>query len=105
MPPEAISKRPARSLRASVKAPLTWPNSSLSNRVFAQGAHVDVDEDLAGALRAAVDLARRQLLSGTVLAENEDAGVGGGHLGDRAENLLQYRCLADDVGERPVEVR
>ena len=53
----------------------------------------------------AVDLARHQLLPGTVLAEDEDAGVGFGHLGDGAENLLQDRGLADDLGERPVEVR
>ncbi len=33
MPPSAISKRPLRSARASVKAPRTWPNISLSNRV------------------------------------------------------------------------
>ena len=30
VPPSAISKRPTRSLLASVNAPLTWPNSSLS---------------------------------------------------------------------------
>ena len=31
---EAASKRPARSSRASVNAPLRWPNSSLSNSVW-----------------------------------------------------------------------
>ena len=31
VPPSASSKRPTRSALASVKAPLTWPNSSLSN--------------------------------------------------------------------------
>ncbi len=31
MPPSASSKRPTRSALASVKAPLTWPKSSLSN--------------------------------------------------------------------------
>ncbi len=30
VPPSAISKRPTRSVLASVKAPFTWPNSSLS---------------------------------------------------------------------------
>ena len=30
VPPSAASKRPRRSLTAPVKAPLTWPNSSLS---------------------------------------------------------------------------
>ena len=30
VPPSAISKRPTRSLLASVNAPFTWPNSSLS---------------------------------------------------------------------------
>ena len=32
MPPSAACIRPIRSARASVKAPFTWPNSSLSNR-------------------------------------------------------------------------
>ena len=31
VPPSASSKRPTRSILASVNAPLTWPNSSLSN--------------------------------------------------------------------------
>ncbi len=31
MPPSASSKHPTRSALASVKAPFTWPNSSLSN--------------------------------------------------------------------------
>jgi hypothetical protein len=30
VPPQAISKQPTRSVLASVKAPRTWPNSSLS---------------------------------------------------------------------------
>ena len=33
VPPSASSNRPTRSARASVKAPRTWPNSSLSNTV------------------------------------------------------------------------
>ena len=33
MPPSASSNRPWRSCRASVKAPFTWPNISLSNSV------------------------------------------------------------------------
>ena len=33
VPPSATSKRPRRSVRASVKAPRSWPKSSLSTRV------------------------------------------------------------------------
>ena len=44
VPPSASSKRPTRSALASVKAPFTWPNSSLSNTPSRQPARVDRDE-------------------------------------------------------------
>ena len=51
VPPSASSKRPTRSVLASVNAPFTWPNSSLSKTPFGQAAGVDRDEPLAGAAR------------------------------------------------------
>ena len=55
---------------------------------FAQGTHIDGDEDFVGARRAAMNLARHQLLARAVLAEDEDAGVGGGHLGHGLKDFL-----------------
>src|SRR5205814_86979 len=47
VPPLAYSKAPMRSLWASVNAPLTWPNSSLSTRFSAIGGgnepNIDAD--------------------------------------------------------------
>ncbi len=40
MPPWAISKRPRRWLTALVKAPFSWPNSSLSSRFSGNAAQL-----------------------------------------------------------------
>ena len=40
VPPSASSKRPMRSVRASVNAPFTWPKSSLSNKSFRQRTRI-----------------------------------------------------------------
>ncbi len=40
MPPSAASNFPTRSRMAPVKAPLTWPNSSLSSRVSGMAAQL-----------------------------------------------------------------
>ena len=60
VPPSASSKRPTRSVLASVKAPFTWPNSSLSNTPFGQAAGVDGDQRRAArATRPRAATARR----------------------------------------------
>jgi hypothetical protein len=40
VPPSAASKRPMRWLRAPVKAPFSWPNSSLSMRPAGSAAQL-----------------------------------------------------------------
>ena len=44
VPPPAASKRPVRLRSAPVKAPFSWPNSSLSSRVVRERAAVHGDE-------------------------------------------------------------
>ena len=46
VPPSASSKRPTRSVLASVKAPRTWPKSSLSNTVAARPPTLTVTSGL-----------------------------------------------------------
>ena len=45
-------------------------------QILGDRAEIDRDQDLVGAARAAVELARDQLLAGAVLAEDEDVGLG-----------------------------
>ena len=45
-------------------------------QILGDRAEIDRDQDLVGAARPAVELARDQLLAGAVLAEDQDVGVG-----------------------------
>ena len=47
VPPSACSNRPTRSRSAPVKAPLTWPNSSLSSRLCESAAQWTLTNGLA----------------------------------------------------------
>ena len=58
---------------------------------------VDLDERLLRPGRAAMDGAGDQFLAGAVLAGNEDAGAGRGHLVRDAQQLLDRRTLAHDL--------
>ena len=60
-------------------------------QVLGDGAAVDGDERALGARRAAVELARDQLLAGAGLAGDEHRDVGGRDLLDLAEDLLHAR--------------
>ena len=72
----AALSRPMRSPAAPVKAPLTWPNSSDSNRVSAVAPRSTETIGWLAAPRQAVDFARDDFLAGAVLAEDQDVGVG-----------------------------
>ena len=71
----AASKRPLRRAVAPVKAPRSWPNSSLSISVGGSAARLTGDERLARARRVVVDGARDQLLAGAGLAGDEHRRV------------------------------
>ena len=75
VPPSASSKRPMRSALASVKAPFTWPNSSLSNTPSARPPALTVTR----ACRRGgdgVEPAGHHPLAGAVLAGDQHVGVG-----------------------------
>ena len=76
VPPWATSNLPRRSATAPVKAPRTWPNSSLSISSSGNGGAVHLDERPRPAPAHRVNVSRDQLLSGAVLAEDQHAAVG-----------------------------
>ena len=98
VPPSASSKRPTRSARASVNAPFTWPNSSLSNTPSDEPAHVDRDQRSRRARRGGVQPARHQLLAGAVLAGDEHVGVGRADPLHQLEHRAHRRRRGDHLG-------
>ena len=89
VPPSAASKSPFWSRWAPVKAPLTWPKSSLSSRVSVRAPQLSATKgwSLRGLRR--VEGAGHQLLAGAALAGDEH---GGGRVGHRVDHPLH---LAD----------
>jgi hypothetical protein len=90
VPPFACSNRPCDRLVAPVKAPRSWPNSSLSI-----SRHVDRHEGAGAPLAVIVQRARDQFLAGAGLAVDHDRQVGGREAGDRAVNFLHRGAAAD----------
>jgi hypothetical protein len=75
VPPCAISKRPLRSPTAPVKAPFSWPKSSLSSSALGQRGAVDLDEGASLRGRQEVHGARDGLLAGAALAAQQHGGA------------------------------
>ena len=103
MPLCASSKRPFFCCTAPVKAPRSWPNSSLSTSVAGSAPQFTFTITLAPPAADAMDRARDQLLARAGLAEQQHRRVGVGHELDGAEHLLHRRRAAQDLAE--VEVR
>ena len=97
VPPSAISKRPTRSLLASVNAPFTWPNSSLSKTPSASPPVFTVHQRARGAQRDGVQRLRDQSLAGAVFAGDEDVGVGRADARDHVEHRAHGRRLRDQL--------
>ncbi len=95
VPPSASSKRPTRSVLASVKAPRTWPNSSLSNTAFGEAAGVDRDQRLAARGGDGVERPRDDALAGAVLAGDQDVRVRRADALDQLEHRLHRGGLGD----------
>ena len=97
VPPSASSKRPMRSVRASVNAPLTWPKISLSKTpsdrapVLTATKGGDARETVRGAFV-------RPLLPAAVLAGNQDVCVRRSDSGDGVENRPHGRAAAMNSG-------
>ena len=71
MPPSADSSSPRFCARASVKAPRSWPNSSLSRIVLGQRRAGDVHERPRRAIARVVQHLRREILAGAALARQQ----------------------------------
>jgi hypothetical protein len=103
VPPLASSKRPRRWWMAPVKAPRSWPKSSLSMRVSGMAAQL-LDQ---GPLRWAVPwIARATAPCPSCLAVDQDGRVGVGHLGQETKTsciTLEWPMIssrADGCGRR-----
>src|ERR1051326_430866 len=108
---------PLRPAAAPVKAPFSWPKSSLSKGVaesapqltqmngnafqkrFGERAAVDADERLGGARALVMDRARDQFLPRAGLAFDQDRHVGFGDRMHQPKKLLHRFAPADHAGE------
>ena len=75
MPPAASAMRPSRRASAPVKAPFSWPKSSLSSEALDERGAVERDEGPGAARALRVEAAGDELLAGAGLALDEDRRV------------------------------
>ena len=100
MPPSACSKRPCVRACAPVKAPFSWPKSSL-DQLPRNGGHVERHERALAALAVIVQHAGDQLLAGAALARDHDGQIGLREPRQHAVDLLHGRRAADERQPRP----
>ena len=99
VPSCASSKRPIFCVMAPVKAPFSWPNSSLSSSPVGIAAQLILTKVRSRRGLKLVKCAGDQLLARAGLAANEHRGVGGGDGFDLLQNAPQGAALADDLLE------
>ena len=98
VPVSASSNRPSRRSAAPVKAPFSWPKSSLSSSVSGIAAQLTA---MNGLLRRGERSWMRlgdQLLAGARLALDQHRARDRRHLLDPDQHLLDAAALADDAG-------
>ena len=98
----ASSKSPRRESMAPVKAPFSWPKSSLSSTVRRERGHVYRDEGLVPPGGERVHPAREEFLAGARLAGDEHRRVDGSDLHDPFERLADGVGFPHDPGQ-PLE--
>ena len=91
MPPLATSNRPTRCSSAPVKAPLRWPNSSLSMSVSGSAPQLMATNGSPARRALVVHGAGDQLLAGAGFAEDQHGGLRRGDLGDQRADLAPCR--------------
>ena len=99
MPPSAASNLPSRRATAPVKAPRSWPKSSLSTSSRLSAAQFILTSGFGAPRAAIVERVGDQLLAGAALAADQDGDVGVGDLVDGLEDAPHRRALADDLLE------
>ena len=82
---------------APVKAPRSWPNSSLSISSSGMAAQLTATNGPRGALAAQVDGLGDQLLARAALARDQHPRIGGRHFLDQAEDRLDRRRGPDHL--------
>ena len=100
VPPAAASKRPSRRAAAPVKAPFSWPKSSLSTSVGGSAAKFTATNGARLARAVLVDGARHQLLAGAALAGDQHRHRRRGGAADRLPHGEHARARADQRGRR-----
>ena len=92
-----------RRAMAPVKAPFSWPNSSLSSRFSGIAAQLTEMNGLSARVRFAVDVARQHFLAGAALAGDQDRGIARrdlvGERDHRAHRLVFEDQLVAFVGD------
>ena len=96
MPPDAAWKRPARSSRASVNAPLRWPNSSLSNSVWLTAPKSTDMNTSPARFDCWCSETGHELLADAALAEDQDVRVGRCGAAHEVEHGAHRGRLSDD---------
>ena len=99
VPPSASSKRPCRSATAPVKAPFSWPNSSLSTSVGGSAAQLTRTSGRACRRLRSCSARANSSLPVPVGPEQQHARVRRRHLRQPRQRQPQRRALADDVVE------
>ena len=99
MPPEAASNFPIRCSRASVKAPRSWPKSSLSISVSGMPAQLTATKGSSRRGPSVVDRAGGELLARAALAADQDRHPGVGDAPDGAEDLLHRFAAAEQIAQ------
>ena len=100
MPPAASSKRPAPPFSAPVKAPFSWPNSSLSTSASGSAAQLTLTSARFARARPRVDGARDELLARPGLARDQHGRVGRRDARDPLQHLAQPGGGPDDPARR-----
>ncbi len=95
VPPSASSKRPTRSFFASVNAPLTWPNISLSNTVSARLPMLTVTRLRSRRGERVVNQPRDEPLAAAALARDQHVRIRRRDALDRLEHGLHRRRFGD----------
>ncbi len=96
VPLSACSKRPMRRTSAPVKAPFSWPKSSLSSSVSGDGGAIDGDEGFLQPVAEAHEGAGDEFLAGAGFASDQDGDRLGGDAPDFLVDVLHAGRAPDD---------
>ena len=97
VPPEAVSMMPFFWMVAPVKAPFSWPNSSLVSSSSVSAPQLIAKNGPSLRLLDEMDVAGQKFLAGARLAGDQHVAVGRRDLRGGLQQLLHHRVLGDDL--------